>query len=97
MGQSHKDAPAGRDVMIKKHRPRRTASPRPVPPAETIADSEAEKSVGAALDEVGFQPLGRRIIVGGGAVRGNRQDSKDSDNGEKETPVDVKPPDTPLR
>lgn len=82
--------------MVKKHQGRKTSEPRRVPPADSVAASEAGKSVGAALDEAGFKPLGRRIIVGRGTVRGNRDDNCAPDSGETQTPVYVTPSDDPL-
>lgn len=83
-------------MMVKKHRRRRTSGPRRLPPVESVAANEAEKSVGAALDEVGFKPLGRRIVVGRGTVRGDRDSDCAPANGETQTPVYVTPPDDPL-
>lgn len=82
--------------MVKKHRCRKTSGPRPVPTAESVAANEAGKSFGAALDEVGFRPLGRRIIVGRETARGNSDGNCATGNREMQTPVDVTPSDDPL-
>ena len=60
---------------------------------KTTADvSVDEKSFGSILDDVGFQPLGKRILIST-----KRERDTKSDSGRTSTPVDQTPPmDDPL-
>lgn len=89
MGQPAENAGPSGDAMTKKPGRRKSSNSLQNPLAIDGAPDNSGESLGAGLDEVGFKPLGRRIIVG-------RRTVATDHSGGTPSLVDVTPPDDPL-
>lgn len=95
MGEPYKAASPSGDIVSKKTRRQKKSKSR-VPPDDAGRDNRSA-SLGAGLDEIGFKPLGRRIIVAQRAVRHeNPATGTPSDRTAVRSVVEVTPADDSL-